>query len=543
MLIDFCYSGLMRNVTSDVVSSEGYESTNLISPNVNVRKKGFLAECFVKPPVILTFVFECEVNINHIVLLTSVGSQKSSGVEISARSLESFDFQSLSSGVIKQSENGFVFYKHGEHIMQMLPEQYKPLSFHTFKSFRYLKTNAIKVKIFRTINSTIPTLGKIEIWGHPSQNCPKNIVDTVYKTWSKIQYEQDYNRKSYRSFKNQCLETNSIPYTASTSEIILKSELCFNSSSKNDIDSSTHLNHIVVPEEFVDPITCEIMVLPIILPSGKIIDSLTLEKHTLAESKWGRAASDPFTGKLITERHKTVFASDLKLRIDKFLCDHSNEASFKSLPRTVGRKFFNNMPTNVIRKRYLDLQKPIIKPSEDALISQTTLESQNSKSNVYQNKRARKSKSIVMVQEEPDITLIGLNQIKPTAKSVSRAVNTVNNTSLNTAGNQVIIETRFSDNKKTSYFKKLSHEEESEFALENALKLTLSTLPSYSNLKKFATNNIECEKCCSNDSLFKLPCSHFLCRTCLVVITESKYLICVSCHTEFKTSDPERFHL
>lgn len=43
-------------------------------------------------------------------------------------------------------------------------------------------------------------------------------------------------------------------------------------------DASACLAQSAVPEEFVDPITCEVMVLPVVLPSGKVIDRSTLQK-------------------------------------------------------------------------------------------------------------------------------------------------------------------------------------------------------------------------------------------------------------------------
>lgn len=74
-----------------------------------------------------------------------------------------------------------------------------------------------------------------------------------------------------------------------------------------------------VPEEFLDPITQEVMVLPMLLPSGTSVDNSTLEEHQKREATWGRAPGDPFTGVPFTPTSRPVPNPQLKRRIDHFL--------------------------------------------------------------------------------------------------------------------------------------------------------------------------------------------------------------------------------
>ena len=53
---------------------------------------------------------------------------------------------------------------------------------------------------------------------------------------------------------------------------------------------------ISVPERFLDEITCEVMVLPMLLPSGHYVDRSTLDKLHATDCVYGRPPSDPFTG-------------------------------------------------------------------------------------------------------------------------------------------------------------------------------------------------------------------------------------------------------
>lgn len=80
-------------------------------------------------------------------------------------------------------------------------------------------------------------------------------------------------------------------------------------------DSSTD----PIPDEFLDPITQEVMVLPMLLPSGMSVDNSTLEEHQKREATWGRSPNDPFTGVPFTSMSRPVPNPQLKSRIDHFL--------------------------------------------------------------------------------------------------------------------------------------------------------------------------------------------------------------------------------
>lgn len=74
-----------------------------------------------------------------------------------------------------------------------------------------------------------------------------------------------------------------------------------------------------IPEEFLDPLTQELMVLPMILPSGMVVDNSTLENYEKQEATWGRMPNDPFTGVPFTKDSKPLPNPQLKRRIDSLL--------------------------------------------------------------------------------------------------------------------------------------------------------------------------------------------------------------------------------
>lgn len=52
-----------------------------------------------------------------------------------------------------------------------------------------------------------------------------------------------------------------------------------------------------IPDKFLDEITCDVMVVPMLLPSGHYVDKDTLDRLMHTDAIYGRTPSDPFTGK------------------------------------------------------------------------------------------------------------------------------------------------------------------------------------------------------------------------------------------------------
>ena len=168
----------------------------------------------------------------------------------------------------------------------------------------------VAIKIARLCGSSVAAIGKVEIWGQPSAHCKPEILEYALGIQEKIYSRVNIKAGCYNKKHDKAGE-----------ESKLKSVL------GNHGDS--------IPEEFIDPITCEIMIVPLLLPSGHNIDAETLEKHVTVERTWGRLPSDPFTGKMFSDSCKPVPNSALKVRIDKFLL--TSGLNTPGYGRTVGR--------------------------------------------------------------------------------------------------------------------------------------------------------------------------------------------------------------
>lgn len=303
-MINFLSPELQPRVTSDAIFDDDYSPENLISDNVRKSNLGFMAYCVVKPPVNIDFELPCHANIQSVKVWTKVNSLKSTGFEILAKKSVNEEYIKIGQcSNLLNGEDGAIFLQQHTNSADA-PSNLKLLNF--FRSF-YITTRHTKWLRIRITDTSrcVPVLRRVEVWGSVSRTETNTIRRKVLDLCRRVEANDE-----------------PLPSSAESTECSSRSEQI--------IDS------ITIPEDFLDSITCDIMAMPMVLPSGKIIDRLTLEKHNQHEEKWGRAPSDPYTGQGFTAERKPVLNAALKAQIDKFLLDHSNANEFRHTSRTVG---------------------------------------------------------------------------------------------------------------------------------------------------------------------------------------------------------------
>lgn len=327
-MYNFLDSKLTPNVKTDTPTSEGHEVNNLISEFTHIRNKGFLAFSAIRPPVEVDFELICPVKIHYVTIWNTVNSQKSSGYEIYAKS-DDLEYKII--GKTFPEGSGFAMCNRKLYGKKK-PDVPSDFSICFFKGNEYKRfncTDKIKIRIIRT-DSSVPCIGRIEIWGEVARSCTEKTRETI----------------SYLMKPKPKPVEHSEPSTSKT-------------------ESPTGFE---IPIDFVDEITCEIMSIPMTLPSGKSVDQTTLDKHQHNEALLGRSPSDPFTGIPFTTESKPVLNQALKNRIDDFLLKNKNQAEVMTVPRTVGkRKTFDIVP------EYARVSKKI-KPSETNTFQSTSAE-------------------------------------------------------------------------------------------------------------------------------------------------------------------------
>ena len=390
MHVNFLHPFFKPRVDCDVVSSDGYSVANLVSLDFRESSRGFLAAHFIKPPALLLFQLPFPIHMESMIIKPKVGSQISTGIAILVAgiankgdptrqrdSTNSYSTQfskrkrtkqellsdSNKVGVSQQGsaadcqnplkkeisipnhsyelditpasvkgEHSHYFTqvawlnnKEGKtvHIQNKLFEERSPVqglhpvgrSDFQHEEFQRLyllqKVTHVALKIVRRSGSSVPAIGKVEIWGQPSAGCKAGVLEFTLDIQARIQGGD---------VAETTAPVNQNKRTAEDSEHFTRLNCCSSS----------------IPEDFIDPITCEIMTVPLLLPSGHNIDTVTLERHITSERSWGRLPSDPFTGKVFSDISKPLPNSALKVRIDKFLLTSS--ISTTGYGRTVGRE-------------------------------------------------------------------------------------------------------------------------------------------------------------------------------------------------------------
>ncbi|XP_035022776.1 RING finger protein 37 isoform X1 [Hippoglossus stenolepis] len=131
----------------------------------------------------------------------------------------------------------------------------------------------------------------LSVWGQPARCCPPQEVERI-----KTVHEASERRLPQPGFFTSSVRQASQPQQA-----------------------ATPLSSHSIPEEFLDPLTQEVMMLPMLLPSGVSVDNTTLEECQKREATWGRPPNDPFTGVPFTSTSQPLPNPQLKLRIDHFI--------------------------------------------------------------------------------------------------------------------------------------------------------------------------------------------------------------------------------
>ncbi|KAL5285207.1 UBOX5 family protein [Megaselia abdita] len=304
-LINFLNPKLNPKVTSDTVHEDDYPPSNLISTDFRKQNQGFQSYGVCRQAN-LEFEFNHAIQVRQIKIWNSLGSLRSSGFDIYGEVNDVFE------------KVGHVNNFNGDCLMMCFPrnqnstassQAHERILF--FKNAGNFLSDTKKVRIVcKSSGNTPPVLKKIEIWGFPSKSLSVAERNCIFSMWKSI-LNPDYGKKS------------------PSPEIPAQSLSPSKTSEPNEKDD------FEIPDDFLDSITFELMIFPTILPSGKIVDQSTIDKHSLNEANWGRSPSDPFTGVAFARGRQPILNLDLKARIEKFLLENSEH--FKNVPRVLGK--------------------------------------------------------------------------------------------------------------------------------------------------------------------------------------------------------------
>ncbi|KAH8287319.1 hypothetical protein KR054_005800 [Drosophila jambulina] len=295
-LINFLNPNFKPSVESEAISEDGFTAANLVANDASQMEQGFMCVAACKPPVEVVFNLPKAVDMKVIKLWPSIGALRSTAFELHGRHDDTWErvafVKDLGLGV-----DSVTFCYQSDYSSRSTGQPQSEKVFFFRSACKILaSTNSVKV-VIRATEGCPPVLRKVEMWGLPARSMEKADKELVKSIWSKISDPFGW-RHAKRGNVGQRSMRRRVPQLKEQSSLY-------------------------IPEEFLDCITWELMILPTVLPSGKVVDQSTIDKHAEAESKWHRHPSDPFTGLEYNAQRKAVLNVELKARIEEFLLEHS----------------------------------------------------------------------------------------------------------------------------------------------------------------------------------------------------------------------------
>uniref|UniRef100_A0A8C1S0X1 U-box domain containing 5 n=1 Tax=Cyprinus carpio TaxID=7962 RepID=A0A8C1S0X1_CYPCA len=289
MVLNLCLPHFQTSIQCNKLCADGYDVSNLLSADPTVRRRGFKLEYFLRPPVHVTLSFQVKMELCRLDFeLWPWGMDQgrtSRRLEILTCSEGDGDRFELVSRCDLQEELRVCFlnpaFKPRAPFSDAPPQM--PAGAKTQELWRRGSLGSVaQLRVSIPYSGAASALGikTLAVWALPSRCCPASQLE---KIWD--------------------VHLNSLKKTVHLTVVPPK------------LDPVP--TDIPTPEEFLDPLTQELMVFPMILPSGMVIDNSTLEEYQKREATWGRLPNDPFTGVPFTQNSKPIPNPLLKSRIDR----------------------------------------------------------------------------------------------------------------------------------------------------------------------------------------------------------------------------------
>ncbi|XP_008284841.1 RING finger protein 37 [Stegastes partitus] len=332
--------------------------------------------------------------------------------------------------------------------------------------------------------------------------------------------------------------------------------------------------NLSIPEEFLDPITQEVMVLPMLLPSGVSVDNTTLEEHQKREATWGRPPNDPFTGVPFTSTSQPLPNPQLKIRIDQFLLQKGmlsrdgmlgrrEQGEDPQASRLIASKVYGqsqNSPHSSKCSTSIQYNTDTVNTNRQIEDAGPSLDNRNHMSNA----RSTDGQSELDRRKKRDPSEISRESTE--------------------AEKQLPAQTKRPRSDSTSVSSCSSHEQRLSASLDEALFSALQGRPSFtsnlpqqrqvtpdpdpltatqqspsSGFQSMSTAENTCSACSSSisvysttaSSIYRLSCAHFLCRACLqreskplnsATASTSNHICCPACQSSTPRSHITRVH-
>ncbi|XP_034662182.1 RING finger protein 37 [Drosophila subobscura] len=491
-LINFLNPKLKPSVECEAVCEDGYTADNLIANDGEQLERGFMCFAVCKPPVEIVFDFPKAIDMKVIKLWHTSGAFRSTAFEVHSKYDGIWErvanVRDLSKGVDSVT---FCYQSDYNSRSSAAAAQQQSEKVFFFKTAHKILANTNSVKIvIRATERCPPVLRKIQIWGLPARSLDKGDRELMKTIWSEIsdpfgQRDQAQHPAGQRS------PSRHIPELREQSTLSL-------------------------PEEFLDSLTWELMIFPTVLPSGKVVDQSTIDKHAVEEGKWGRQPSDPFTGLEYTSQRKAVMNLALKARIEKFLMDNSEH--FKTVPRSLGS-------SRMRRRHASQFASSMCQPGQGSTAAGTY----SSLSSAYKHQQRKTKSTVTFTATSSTAAFPGQSPASPPA--AKRARHSHHSASATVTASSVHQSLAVASTSTTG-----------PSSIDQALQQALQKITRFTQVGSVAGSGTppRCINCRSSQFGYEIrTCQHLVCRECLVLLSSTQQCVC---KVSFRGADVERYH-
>ena len=335
-LVNFAREDLGTVVTSSCVFDDNHPPSNLIATEWSQRSAGYRAEHFIRPPVKVTLQFAVPINVQSICVQLNQLPMHTTAAELylprADRPVK------LCGKIILKGSTVIQLINRGLSLDDLIMRQTALGSFLQLEreegklnNSRMLNgVNSLELKILYSSSYQAPAVKAFEVWGlfdTRHRSCELQRCMSVIKSWK--QSEGSSGPVFPSLFSAEAAGKHPTQQSGDHSPTSEPYQL-----TESSINTSGQSSSGQIPESFLDEITYEVMLVPMLLPSGHYVDQTTIDKFSSVENSWGRPSADPFTGVAFTSTVKPRFCAHLKAQIDEFLTKNSQQ--YTTLGRTAG---------------------------------------------------------------------------------------------------------------------------------------------------------------------------------------------------------------
>lgn len=384
-LVNLCVEPFVVCCEATSVNADGYPPSNLTSSDPAARARGFQMEHFVKPPVSLEVRFSHAARLAFLVLQLPLPEGAECHLEVFGSPGGQNLYSHCAGVTLRRCKTLLLRNRSYERRMaERVPSATEVIGSYLppdlincdrmeqpFKACTALNTlRRLKVSV-SWLSGHLPLRVKaLEAWGIP---CDKDVTHslldslrlsvadshlmTIYNSASSFgEGPEPFSHGAQATLHVRQSSSGPAPPHASVSPLTSRSPSdtsackCDNRSCCPDSkDRSLHLHSSetlqpavscppdctatistftpgVVPSRLLDEITCDVMHIPMLLPSGHYVDQSTIAKLEEIDLLYGRRPCDPFTGVPFSATNQPVFSAELKCQLDVFLCSPSGSS-------------------------------------------------------------------------------------------------------------------------------------------------------------------------------------------------------------------------